>query len=130
LLVLDANVVLPACASDKGFARFSSDSLAAPPLMWSEVMAALHLGLTRGIIDREGAELSFHRLEESPISTRSPRALGREAWRIADELGMGRTYDAEYLALASLLGCRLVTLDGRLKRGAARLGFVVGPEEL
>lgn len=130
MLVLDANVVLPACSSDEGFARFSRDPLAAPPLMWSEVMAALHLGLTRGIIDRESAELSLHRLEGSPISTRSPRALGREAWRIADELGMGRTYHAEYLALASLLGCRLVTLDGRLRRGAARLGFVVGPEEL
>jgi predicted nucleic acid-binding protein len=130
LLVLDANVVLPACASDDGFARFSGEPLAAPPLMWSEVLAALHLGLTRGIIDREGAELSLQRLEGSPISTRSPRALRHEAWRIADDLGMGRTYDAEYLALASLLGCRLVTLDGRLRRGADRLGLVIGPGEL
>jgi predicted nucleic acid-binding protein len=130
LLVLDANVVLPACASDDGFARFSGERLAAPPLMWSEVMAALHLGLTRRIIDREGAELSLQRLEGCPITTRSPRSLRREAWRIADVLGMGRTYDAEYLALASLLGCRLVTLDGRLRRGADSLGFVIGPEEL
>ena len=130
MLVLDANVVLPACASDDGFARFSGEPLAAPPLMWSEVMATLHLGLTRGIIDREGAELSLQRLEGCPISTRSPRALRHEAWRIADDLGMGRTYDAEYLALASLLGCRLVTLDGRLRRGADRLGLVIGPGEL
>lgn len=43
---------------------------------------------------------------------------------------MGRTYDAEYLALASLLKCRLVTLNGRLRRGADSLGFVIGPEEL
>jgi predicted nucleic acid-binding protein len=130
LLVLDANVVLPACASDDGFDRFSGEPLAAPPLMWSEVMAALHLGLTRRIIDREGAERSLQRLEGCPITTRSPRSLRREAWRIADVLGMGRTYDAEYLALASLLGCRLVTLDGRLRRGADSLGFVIGPEEL
>ena len=130
MLVLDANVVLPACASDDGFDRFSGEPLVAPPLMWSEVTAALHLGLTRGVIDREGAELSLQRLEGCPIFTRSPRSLRREAWRIADVLGMGRTYDAEYLALASLLGCRLVTLDGRLRRGADSLGFVIGPEEL
>ena len=60
----------------------------------------------------------------------SPRALGREAWRIADDLGWAKTYDAEYLALASLLGCRFVTLDARMRRGADRLGFVVSPSEL
>lgn len=98
--------------------------------MWSEVLAALHLGLTRGAIGVEGAELALQRLEGCPISARSPRQLRRQAWRIADELGMGRTYDAEYLALASLLGCQLVTLDGRLRRGADRLGLVIGPEEV
>jgi predicted nucleic acid-binding protein len=39
-------------------------------------------------------------------------------------------YDAEYVALAQILGCRLVTLDGPLRRGADRLGFVVSPAEL
>jgi predicted nucleic acid-binding protein len=56
--------------------------------------------------------------------------LGATAWRIADDLGWARTSDAEYVALAQLLGCRLVTLDLRLRRGADRLGFVVTPAEL
>jgi hypothetical protein len=47
-----------------------------------------------------------------------------------EEDGFGRTYDAEYVALAKILDCRLVTIDGRLRRGADRLGFVIGPDEL
>jgi hypothetical protein len=44
---------------------------------------------------------------------------GRRRVRLGEDLR-----DAQYVALASILGCRLVTLDGRLRRGAARLGFV------
>jgi hypothetical protein len=28
------------------------------------------------------------------------------------------------------LDCRFVTLDGRLRRGADRLGFVIGPNKI
>ena len=49
---------------------------------------------------------------------------------MADELGWARTYDAEYVALARLLDCRVVTADERLRRGADRLGFVVTVQEL
>jgi predicted nucleic acid-binding protein len=69
-------------------------------------------------------------LTEAPITVRNPRGLGAEAWRVADELGWARTYDAEYLALARLSGCRVVTADARLRRGADRTGLVVGPDEL
>ncbi len=64
------------------------------------------------------------------VTSRSHPRLADESWRIADELGWAKTCGAEYVALASLLGCRLVTVDGRLRRGADRLGFVVGPTEL
>jgi predicted nucleic acid-binding protein len=37
-------------------------------------------------------------------------------------MGRAKTYDAEYVAPARPLGCRLVTLDARLRRGADRLG--------
>ena len=69
-------------------------------------------------------------LRRAPIRPRTHPRLDAEAWRVADELGWAKTYDAEYVALARLLGCRLMTLDVRLRRGAARLGFVVGPEDL
>jgi predicted nucleic acid-binding protein len=49
---------------------------------------------------------------------------------VAEEFGWAKTYDAEYVALAKAEGCRLVTLDSRLRRGTDRLGFVVTPAEL
>ncbi len=61
---------------------------------------------------------------------RHPDDLIDEARRIAKAFGWAKTYDAEYLALAKILGCRLVTLDGPLWRRTNQLGFVVTPEEL
>jgi len=128
-LVLDANVVVPSCLAPGGFDRFEDD-LVAPPLMWPEARSALHLAVWRGLLEAEDALRGLRLLELGPVGVRSPAKLGREAWRIADELGMGRTHDAEYLALAELLRCRLVTADGRLSRRAAHLDYVVGPTDL
>jgi predicted nucleic acid-binding protein len=47
-----------------------------------------------------------------------------------EEMGWAKTYDANYVALARVSKCRLVTLDARMRRATARLGFVIGPAEL
>ena len=83
-----------------------------------------------GQLPHDAAWDAMYALEHAPVRRRSPRRLGEEAWRVADELGWTKTYDAEYLALARLLRCRAVTLDGPLRRGAGRLGLVVLPSEL
>lgn len=128
MLAVDASVAVEAC-----FGRFELDrlqELVAPPLLWSETRSAIHeVGWRRGVT-RPEAEAAHALLERLPILRRDPPNLGLEAWRIADQLGWARTYDAEYVALASLLDCRLLTVDGRLRRGAARLGCVIGPLEL
>lgn len=129
-LVVDASVVVRAIDSAAGFAPLRDDDLRAPALMWSEARSVLHLGLHRRLRTAEEAEAAHARLEAAPVKLQRPARLGATAWRIAGDLGWARTYDAEYLALAELLGCRLVTVDGRLRRGAGRLGFVVGPTEL
>jgi predicted nucleic acid-binding protein len=130
VLVIDASVAFAACAAPDGFDEFRDEQLAAPPLMWSEARSAIHELAWRGQIGGQDADATRRRLERCPVDRRMPRNLGEEAWRVADELGWAKTYDAEYVALARLLRCRLVTLDARLRRGADRLGFVVGPAEL
>jgi predicted nucleic acid-binding protein len=130
MLVVDASVALAASFASGGFDDLGTEPLVAPALMWSEARSALHERLWRGQIVPEDAEATRVRLEECPVARQGHDELAREAWRIATELGWAKTYDAEYVALARLLDCRLVTLDGRLRRGAGRLANVVGPMEL
>lgn len=128
MLAVDASVAVEAC-----FGRFDLGrlpDLIAPPLLWSESRSAIHEAGRRGDVSNAEAEAAHLQLGRLPISRRDHAELGIESWRIADRLGWARTYDAEYVALASLLGCRLLTTDGRMRRGADRLGFVVGPLEL
>ncbi len=130
MLVIDASVAVAASWSADGFEEFGDERLLAPALLWSEARSALHELLSRREITREDAERAHARLERSPIERSRHKRLGPEAWRVADELGWAKTYDAEYVALAALFGCRLVTLDARLRRATARLGFVVAPSDL
>lgn len=130
MLVLDASMALDACTHDGGFAVLGDHELLAPPLLWSEVRSALHEAVWRGVFTRALAEDARRELAGSRVRASSPRDLDATAQAITDELGLAKTYDAEYLALARLRGCRVVTTDARLRRGADRLGLVVGPTEL
>lgn len=70
------------------------------------------------------------RVLAAPVRRHEPDVLAKEAWEVAGEMGWAKTYDANYVALARILDCRLITLDARMRRGTTRLGFVVGPTEL
>jgi predicted nucleic acid-binding protein len=132
VLVLDASLIVEWCVApgERKLAELLSDDLCAPPLMWSEAISALHERTWRRELDADEADLARTRLTDVGVTPKTHSGLADEAWRFADELGWAKTYDAEYVALASLLKCRLVTVDGRLRRGADRLGFVLGPTEL
>lgn len=117
---------------DAAGVALGNEALVAPPLLWSEVPSVLHELAFRGEISSTLGDRALRRFlnAEVPITEQRPEGLSIRAWRLASDLGRAKTYDAEYLALAGLLGCRLVTLDMRLRRGGDRLGFVLTPSEL
>ena len=125
MLVLDANVLLTVSSARRGFDLLGNEELVGPPLLWSEARSALHVSLWRGVISRDLAERTRSLVESGRVRERRHRRLGSESWAIADELGWAKTYDAEYLALARLLGATLVTLDRRLHKAAASLAIEV-----
>ena len=130
MLVLDANVAITACTGSDGLAEFGQEDLVAPPLLWSETRSVLHALVWRGVIDDGLARRTLARLESGRIRQRTHRQLSARTWSLADSFGWAKTYDAEYVALAMLFGCRLVTTDDRLRRATEKLGFVVSPSEL
>lgn len=130
MLAIDAAFAVNACLNPAGFPRIGQ-TLVAPPLMWSEARATLHRMAWHGRVERSAAAEAHERLLAAPVQRHDPDGLGEEAWRLADEFGWARTYDAEYVALARLLECRLVTADARLRRGTRRYeGLVVALDEL
>lgn len=130
MLVIDASTAVDLCLAPDGFALLSAEELIAPPLILSETLSALHEMRWRGDIPEDMARLGLNRLKSMPVRIDEPAALRDQAWTIAGEFGWAKTYDAEYVALAKLSECRLVTTDARLRRGADRLGFVVTPADL
>jgi predicted nucleic acid-binding protein len=99
-LVLDANVAVAACAEAGGFAELGDSELVAPALLWSEFFSLVHEARFRRELTDEQAIGLLDCLEASRLESRAPAELHRTAWRIADQLGLARTYDAEYVALA------------------------------
>lgn len=130
MLVVDASVTVAACYAESGFRHFKRQKLFAPPLMWSEARSVIRLAVHRRGISESDGELAFDALESCPVKQVDHAKLGRTAWGVAKQLGWARTYDAEFVALAQILGCRLVTLDERLIRGANRLNLVVHPLDI
>jgi predicted nucleic acid-binding protein len=118
------------CLGSAGFRVFGGEELVAPPLCWSEALSTLRERLFRGEFSNEIANEARTRLENSPMRPRAPKGLRALSWDIAERYGWAKTYDAEYLALAEILGCRLVTQDARMLRRTTALGYVIAVADL
>lgn len=129
-LVIDASLALHACGSRRGLDALEGFELIAPPLMWSETRSVLHRAVWKRLLEERAALDVLEAIGKAPIKMLSPARLGARAWEIANVLGWAKTYDAEYIALAEINKCRLVTADRRMRRGAERLDIVRLLEEL
>lgn len=58
------------------------------------------------------------------------KVLRRQAWTVAERLGLATTRGAEYIALTQLQAQQLITLDPSLRAQAASLVTVAGIEVL
>lgn len=98
--------------------------------MLVEASSVLHEMAWRKEISQQRAKTMLDRLLKAPVEIQTPDGLIQAAWRVADDLGWAKTYDAQYVALAEMLACKLVTIDERLLRGVARLDVAVRPRDL
>lgn len=130
MLVTDASAIVQACLSEVDLKQLASRELIAPPLLWSEATSVIHELKWRRQISASLAAAAFEKLREAPIRLRRNRDLQAEAWLLAERFGWAKTYDAEYIALARLLKCRLLTVDAKLAAIASQVVEVVGPAQV
>jgi predicted nucleic acid-binding protein len=122
--VIDASAALVAFTGPAGSRAFDGHEVLAPPLLWSEFTSSLHAALHRGEVTRVTADTAMD-LVDALVRRDDNSGLHRRAWALAERLGWGRTYDAEYVALAIDRSLPLLTLDARLARGVGHVVQVV-----
>ncbi len=101
------------------------EPIIAPPLLPSEVANIIRERMWQAELDLAEARVVLARFLVIPISFQAPEALYDRALVLADDYNLPAIYDAEYVALAGLLGATLWTADQRLLRAlGGRLPFV------
>ena len=129
-LVVDASVIVGVCYAGGELGPLRGHALHAPPHLAAEVTSAIRESAFRGDIPAGRASEALGFLTAVPIAFGIPGARAVDVLRLAEQLGWAKTYDAEYVDLAQTFGAPLVTLDDRLRRGAARVVRVITPSEL
>lgn len=128
-VVVDANVLVSACYS-LALGPLDGHQLLAPAHARSEVLSTIREMAYRGEIPTTSVEGAVEFLYGLGLVIRDDLDLARRAYDVAERLGWAKTYDAAYVALASIEGIALVTLDARLRRGAADLVTIMSPDDL
>jgi indolepyruvate ferredoxin oxidoreductase alpha subunit len=117
--VVDCETLLRIAAGEIEVA--AQHELVAPTLVRSQALSALYEAYRRGEISAvEGIE-RVTRINSLKVRFLGDKVLQRTAWRVADQLGWEKTYDAEFVALTQLQADIFVTSDGNLARAVSGL---------
>ena len=112
MIVLDASAAVRALLHDGEARRYlSTETLAAPHLIDSEVLQALRRLVARGSMASADADAAVRQWSRLGLSRRSVHGLTSRIWALRHNLS---AYDASYVALAEALDCPLLTADTRL----------------
>ncbi|MHB1709916.1 MAG: type II toxin-antitoxin system VapC family toxin [Acidimicrobiales bacterium] len=114
MIVVDASVALSALLN-AGPARsaLANEQLHAPHLIDSEVASGLRRKVAAQRLDADAGWTALDTLRRLGMTRYPVFTLLDRVWELRDNLS---AYDASYVALAELLGCTLLTADGRMSR--------------
>jgi predicted nucleic acid-binding protein len=126
VIVVDASAALAALLN-AGPARraLAIEQLHAPHLIDSEVANGLRRATGALQLDADAAWAALDAWRRLGMTRYPAHSLLDRVWELRDNLS---AYDATYVALAELLGCSLLTADGRLGRApGTRCAITVVP---
>ena len=95
--------------------------LYAPTLWRSETLSAMYEAVRRGDITEDEARRHLTYVNGVKIRLLGDSVLRRRAWELAQMLDLGTTFQAEYVALAQLQRCTLVSTDETFLQRVAEL---------
>jgi predicted nucleic acid-binding protein len=114
-VVLDASALLESLRRGPGMPEVRGALLGgrtyAPVVLDAEVLSGLRRWLFRGWVDEPSARRMLAACRSAPIERAPLDDLLADAWTLREN---ARAFDALYVALARVLGARLVTADARL----------------
>ena len=103
-------------------AEISAEAELYAPTLWrSEVLSAMYEAVRRGELSETVARERLGYINALKIRLLGDAVLRRRAWELAQQLDLQTTYPAEYVALAQLQKCILVSADSDVLKRVADL---------
>ena len=101
----------------------AGEQFVAPPLLYAETTSVLRRYVHRQRIRHDEAVIALQDLLAMPIRVVADSAVYLRALELAHRLGHARAYDVQYLAVAQMHDCPVVTLDRGLYESARALNI-------